>query len=199
MKRPPDKHGILILAAGNASRFGSPKQLLFYQHKTFIRRIAEEATRALGNALVVVTGANAELIEPEIADLTFVRNEEWEEGMGTSISKGITEMMKLFPALEDVTILVCDQPHVSASLLLQMAAQKEATGKGMIACAYNNTIGTPSLFDKHYFNALCTLNGQQGAKVLLQKFPEDVAVVDFPSGAIDIDTREDYERLIQSV
>ena len=194
-----NKHGILILAAGNASRFGSPKQLLVYHRKTFIRRIAEEAMTAFGDKLIVVTGANAALVEAEIADLTFVRNEEWQDGMGSSISKGMKEMMGSFPALQDVIILVCDQPHVSADLLLQMAAQKQSTGKGMVACAYNNTIGTPALFDKQYFNALSTLSGQQGAKVLLQQFRDDVTTVDFPSGHIDIDTTEDYERLIQSI
>lgn len=194
-----NNHGILILAAGNASRFGSPKQLLLYHHKTFIRRIAEEAMTAFGDQLIVVTGANASLVEAEITDLTFVRNEEWQDGMGSSISKGMKEMMRSFPALQDVIILVCDQPHVSADLLLQMAAQKQSTGKGMVACAYNNTIGTPALFDKQYFNALSTLSGQQGAKVLLQQFRDDVATVDFPSGHIDIDTTEDYERLIKSI
>jgi molybdenum cofactor cytidylyltransferase len=193
------KHSVLILAAGNASRFGSPKQLLVYNNKTFIRRIADEAIKAFGTSLVVVTGAHAELIETEIADLTFVRNEAWQDGMGSSISKGMTSLMDLYSDSQDVIILVCDQPHVSADLLLQIKERRQSTGKRMIACAYNNTIGTPAFFDKYYFNELSALNGQQGAKVLFQKYPDDVATIDFPSGHIDIDTTEDYERLIQSV
>jgi len=194
-----NKHSILILAAGNASRFGSPKQLLPYKDKTFIRRIADEAMTAFGHDIVVVTGANASLVEAEIPDLTVVRNEAWQDGMGSSVSKGMTTLMNLYPANQDVIILVCDQPHVSADLLLQIETRRLSTGKGMIACAYNNTIGTPALFDKRYFSELSALNGQQGAKVLLQQYPDDVATVDFPAGDIDIDTAEDYERLIQSI
>lgn len=194
-----NKHSILILAAGNASRFGSPKQLLPYKDKTFIRRIADEAMTAFGRDIVVVTGANASLVEAEIPDLTVVRNEAWQDGMGSSVSKGMTTLMNLYPANQDVIILVCDQPHVSADLLLQIETRRLSTGKGMIACAYNNTIGTPALFDKRYFSELSALNGQQGAKVLLQQYPDDVATVDFPAGDIDIDTAEDYERLIQSI
>lgn len=194
-----NKHSILILAAGNASRFGSPKQLLKYKDKTFIRRVADVAMTAIGHSLVVVTGAHAEEVEAEIPDLTFVRNEEWQDGMGSSVSKGMKTIMELYPEAQDVIILVCDQPHVTADLLFQLKEERQSSGKRMIAAAYNNTIGTPALFDKHYFDALVQLTGQQGAKVLLQQFPEDLAKVDFPSGEIDIDTAEDYERLIQSV
>ena len=193
------KHSILILAAGNASRFGSPKQLLKYKDKTFIRRVADVAMTAIGHSLVVVTGAHAAEVEAEISDLTFVRNEEWQDGMGSSISIGMKAIIELYPASQDVIILVCDQPYVTADLLFQIKEQRQSTGKRMIAAAYNNTIGTPALFDKYYFDELSQLSGQQGAKVLLQQYPDDVATVDFPSGDIDIDTTDDYERLIQSV
>jgi molybdenum cofactor cytidylyltransferase len=194
-----NKHAILILAAGNASRFGSPKQLLLYKGKTFIRRVADVAMTAIGHSLVVVTGAHGAQVEAEIADLTFVRNEEWQDGMGCSISKGMKTIMELYPDAQDVIILVCDQPYVTADLLFEIKEQRQSTGKRMIAAAYNNTIGTPALFDKYYFNELSALTGQQGAKALLQQYPDDIATVDFPAGDIDIDTTEDYERLIQSV
>jgi molybdenum cofactor cytidylyltransferase len=193
------KHSILILAAGNASRFGSPKQLLQYKDKTFIRRVADVAMTGCGHSLVVVTGAHAAEVEAEIPDLTFVRNDEWQDGMGSSISKGMKAIIELYPDAKDVIILVCDQPHITADLLFQIKEQRQSTGKRMIAAAYNNTIGTPALFDQYYFEKLSQLNGQQGAKVLLQQYPDDVATVDFPSGDIDIDTTEDYQRLIQSV
>jgi molybdenum cofactor cytidylyltransferase len=66
----------------------------------------------------------------------------------------------------------------------------------MVACAYDNTIGVPALFDKKYFNDLLSLNGEAGARKLLQQFRDDVAIVDFPGGTADIDTPEDYQKIV---
>jgi molybdenum cofactor cytidylyltransferase len=191
------EHGVLILAAGNASRFGSPKQLLIYQDQTLLQRIVTESSAA--GAVLVVTGAHAVLIEAQLKEIPFVRNESWEKGMGASIHTGMQAIRQLHPALQDVIILVCDQPYVTASLLQQMAEQKASTGKGIIACTYEDTIGTPVLFDRLYFDALQALDGQKGAKVLLQQFSADIATVGFPLGRVDIDTAEDYRQLVQSI
>ena len=65
----------------------------------------------------------------------------------------------------------------------------------MLACTYAGTTGTPVLFDKKYFTPLSLLQGSQGAKKLVQQFIDDSATVDFPLGAIDIDTPDDYSQL----
>ncbi len=56
-------------------------------------------------------------------------------------------------------------------------------------------MGTPALFDKTIFASLLKLKGDTGAKKIMKKNPDQVAVVDFPLGNIDIDTEEDYESL----
>ena len=76
-------------------------------------------------------------------------------------------------------------------------SQVTITNKGIIAAAYNDTTGTPVLFDKKYFEQLALLNVQYGAKKLLQQFKDDVAKLPFALGAVDIDTKEDYENLKQ--
>ena len=58
-------YGILILAAGNSSRLGEPKQLLRYQDKTLIRHVTQAAIAAKSTSVTVVTGSNADLIEKE--------------------------------------------------------------------------------------------------------------------------------------
>jgi len=89
--------------------------------------------------------------------------------------------------------MLCDQPFVDASLLNQLVQKKSL--KGIIASTYNGIIGAPVLFDVAYFDELLLLKGQEGAKKLLTKYPEDIDTVAFPLGSIDIDTMEDYERL----
>jgi molybdenum cofactor cytidylyltransferase len=73
-----------------------------------------------------------------------------------------------------------------------------ASGKGLIACTYAETLGTPVLFRRPYFNALLALSGDAGAKQLLKRHPDDVATVPFPKGGIDIDTEEDFRVLKNS-
>jgi len=191
------EHGVLILAAGNATRFGSPKQLLAYQDQTLLQRIITEGSAA--GAVLVVTGAHAALVEEQLKAIPFIRNESWEKGMGSSICTGMQTIRQQHPQLQDVIILVCDQPYVTASLLHQMAEQKATTRKGIVASAYNDTLGTPVLFDKSYFDALQALDGPKGAKLLLHQFSKDIATVDFPLGSVDIDTTEDYRKLVQSI
>ena len=69
-------------------------------------------------------------------------------------------------------------------------------GKGIIACAYAGTVGTPVLFNKKYFSELLNLKGKQSAKQLLDKYVIDLSSVPFAGGEIDIDTQEDYQKLV---
>jgi len=82
-------------------------------------------------------------------------------------------------------------------LFQQLFQEQNKSAKHIVASAYGDTIGTPALFTGKYFDALMGLTGEQGAKILLKKYSEDLAAVDFPGGDIDIDTQEDYENLLK--
>jgi molybdenum cofactor cytidylyltransferase len=192
-----EKYGVIILGAGSSSRLGQPKQLLMYMGKTLICQMAEEAIEAVGSPVVLVTGANAPQIIEKLCGfkIDIVENENWAEGMGSSISTGMKAMMN-YKDITGVIIMVCDQPFVNAALLRQLMDQQLITGKGIIASTYDNTAGTPVLFNSTYFEALTALQGQEGAKRILQQSTDDLALVPFPLGALDIDTAEDYQRLL---
>lgn len=192
--------GIIILAAGGSTRMGQPKMLLTYGGKTLLQRVAEQALGATTAPVVVVTGAGHDLVQQTLQHQAayFVHNEQWQEGMGVSIRTGVGKITEIDKALDAVIILVCDQPFITTALLQQMMQQQSETGKGLVACAYSNTIGTPVLFSKIYFAQLLTLHGKEGAKSILKQSAEDIAVVDFPQGATDIDTPGDYERLLNA-
>ncbi|MBL0356291.1 MAG: nucleotidyltransferase family protein [Chitinophagaceae bacterium] len=188
----------LLLAAGSSSRMGQPKMLLDFRGKTILQHSIDEIKKLPGNQLLVVTGCYYSLLKEilEQQQIEFVQNEQWQEGMGTSIQKGVKYITRYYPDATSVTILVCDQPFISAGLFQEMREMKQQAGKGIIACTYNDTIGTPVLFDKTYFDQLALLSGPSGAKKIVQQFAEDTAMVNFPLGAVDIDTAEDYEQLI---
>ena len=174
-----------------------PKMLLDFNGKTLLQHILDEVQQLHNTSLLVVTGCYHDLLKEilQAQQIPFIKNEQWEEGMGTSIQKGITHLMGHYSNADNVMVLVCDQPFISSGLLQQMMDTKQTTGKGIIACTYNNTTGTPVLFDKKYFNQLAMLQGVTGAKKMIQQFMDDMVPVHFPEGAIDIDTPDDYNKL----
>ena len=193
-----NKIGIIILAAGNSSRLGRPKQLLEYKESTLLKNTVSEALKVENSFIIVVTGSNHDLIEKELnlTDITFSFNSEWENGMSSSIVKGIKELLLLNPDCEQCILAVCDQPFVTVSVFENLIFESNKTKKGIAASAYSETLGTPVLFHKKYFQELLELKGQEGAKKLIKKYTEDVVSVLFEKGNIDIDTEEDYSKLI---
>jgi len=189
--------GIIILAAGNSSRLGQPKQLLDYQGKTLLRHTVEQAL-AVSSRVIVVTGSENSGIEKETGSAGTVQNKNWQEGMASSIHKGLNEMLSTYPETENILITVCDQPHIDASVLSELIEKKQSSGKGIMASHYSGTLGTPVLFSRSYFNDLLQLSGQEGAKKLLVKYRDDVGQVMFEKGSVDIDTTEDYQKLIKN-
>jgi molybdenum cofactor cytidylyltransferase len=193
MKSTPT--AVLILAAGASRRLGKPKQQLVFHDQTLLHRII--ATAADLNAGPVLVVLNGEIMLPESETIKTIVNHQWQEGMSTSIRCGIEMLQKTFPSIETVIITVCDQPYVSVDLFQELIDTYRQTKKPIIACSYADTIGTPVLFHQSIFQELQELNGDKGARHLLNKDKHRVGLVNFPLGAIDIDTEEDYERLIK--
>lgn len=192
--------GVIILAAGSSSRFGNTKQLLRFKGKTLLKHTIEEAAQAGAQPIVVVTGANADEISKELKNenVEIVFNKDWELGMASGIVTGLRTAITLDKDVEKVIIAVCDQPFVSSSLFQQLFQEQNKSHKHMVASAYADTVGTPALFTKKYFDELMGLTGDHGAKILFKKYGDDLATVKFPDGNIDIDTREDYENLLKA-
>lgn len=189
---------IVILAAGNSSRLGKPKQLLPYRQKTLIEHIVAEALQTCV-PVAVVTGAAANEVAACLKnnDVVLVNNPQWQSGMASGIAVGIAKALSLNGQLRRIILAVCDQPYVTTALFKKLVATQQQTGKGIIACGYADTVGTPVLFTALYFEQLKNLSGAEGAKKLLKTYGDDVATVSFMEGRIDIDTEEDYQKLLK--
>jgi molybdenum cofactor cytidylyltransferase len=190
--------GIIILAAGNSSRMGQPKQLLNYNNKTLLQTVIDEAAKTDCKPIVVVLGANAEEVATRHRNkqISFVINENWESGMASSIVAGLSSVIHNTKELESIIVAVADQVFIKMSTFNNLIEKQKETGKNIIASQYANTLGIPVLFHKHYFDALLSLKGTNGAKNILKQFTQDVETVVFELGEIDIDTAEDYHNLI---
>ena len=198
--QPDDKqYGIVILAAGKSLRLGKPKQLLSFEGESLIRRIAGIALQ-VSKQVIVVTGAENQKVEEELQQLPVIiaYNENFNEGIASSIRTGVQMVLKKFREVEGVIFLVCDQPYISASLLKHFITEYEKSNKIVAACIYNDSIGTPVLFDKQYFPSLLQLKGDSGAKKIIHENLENVITINFLGGAIDIDTHEDYRLVLEN-
>ena len=191
--------GVILLAAGASVRMGKAKQLLEFQAKTLLRRSAETALQ-ISDKVVVTLGARSKVLRKEIEDLPILiaENEAWKTGMGSSIKTGLKNLLEKDENLISVIILVCDQPFINADLLRKIAGEFEKTNAPVVACEYENTLGVPALFSAEIFPELLALAPSHGAKNLIKKHRNKTVAVPFPKGAFDVDTPEDYKKLIEN-
>jgi molybdenum cofactor cytidylyltransferase len=189
--------GVIILAAGESSRLGSPKQLLVYSGVSLLQHAIDVAQSSDAGIVIVVLGANADLITDELklARANIVVNAAWKEGMASTIQYGLQTLVKLNPQAEAVILMVADQPFVTVDLLNNLMEVNRKEQRSIVAGKYGDTFGTPVLFAKRFFPELLELTGDVGAKSLVRKYMNDVTFVPFPKGEIDIDTMEDYTSL----
>src|ERR1700720_632430 len=128
----------VILAAGESSRLGQPKQLIQFRGKTLVRRMVDGASEAgcrpvlvvLGNSNRTASGSargearerEIDLVEAISSELkktgaTIVANPNWKRGIGTSIRAGVQRLIEIAPGVEATVLLTCDQPFVDRTVI----------------------------------------------------------------------------------
>jgi molybdenum cofactor cytidylyltransferase len=187
---------VLILAAGNSSRLGLPKQLLQHQQKSLLRQIAEKALSLQPAAVAVVLGFESGRMRHELDDLPvlIVMNSIWHEGVASSIRAGIRSLPE---TIDCALITLCDQPFVTSGLLGQLIASCTADHP-IVATAYEQTLGVPACFSRTLFPELLDLKGDAGAKRVIEQNRASVTSIPFPPASIDIDTLDDYRKHVLS-
>ena len=106
---------LILLAAGESKRMGTPKQLLQYQGCSLIRHAASSAIASSCNPITIVLGANSDRLTPEINDLPvhISYNQGWQEGMSSSIATGINTLLEMNLDFDAVIVALSDQPFIT--------------------------------------------------------------------------------------
>lgn len=193
--------GIIILAAGSASRMGSPKQILDINGKSLLERVIALTDHMDAGVRTVVLGANKEVIKPEIAHLavSIIENPNWQEGMSTSIKMGMVGTFMINKDVDKVLVLAGDMPGISVQHLNRLvAASLEVPEKTIFASAYDETIGVPCVFGKEHFIDLIELEGDTGAAQVFMKYKDSLLPVTMTEGSVDLDTPKDYFNYLES-
>jgi len=184
----------VILAAGGAQRFGSPKILLDWKGKPLIRHVAEVALRSGLFPVVVVLGSEVEAAVSILQDLPVevVVNENWHNGQGSSVAAGVkalpagTGALLFFPA---------DLPQVSVDIVHALVDEYSRSMKDVIQPRVGGAPVNPVLFGEVTFPHLQKLNGREGGRGIFAQFPPETLMWEDQRLLMDIDTPEDYDRL----
>ena len=188
--------GIVILAAGEARRFGACKQLAEFQNKPLLQYVIDAAIALPHKRLMVITGKYDLEIEAAFESGLFggaerVYNPDWPEGMSSSIRLGCKILAS---ECDQILVLLSDQILVSTQELHELLDGTDSTG---VACAgFSGTVGPPALFGKVFYPALLSLDAENGAKRVLTNPENHVRVVPMTSAGWDIDTPQDLENLV---
>jgi molybdenum cofactor cytidylyltransferase len=191
---------IIILAAGASTRLGRPKQLLPWQGVTLLQHAIQTALTVTTQP-VVVTGANGEHLAAALdpGQVKWVFNPNWQQGIASSIRCGLQALLNRTPEPDQVIFMVCDQPFVTPGLLLDLINEQQKSHKPIVASAYAGTLGIPALFNKSFFPQLLDLQGDTGARKIIQQHADETAFVAFQEGAYDIDTEGQYKELVDKL
>lgn len=189
----------VVLAAGGASRLGQPKQLLDWHGKPFIRAVAETALAAKLRPVLVVTGAYHAEASAVLDGLpvVIVHNPDWEQGQSTSVRAAVRVLEKESREAAAALFLLVDQPQIPVTLIRAVLDTYAKSLSPIVAPLVDNRRGNPVLFDRRTFSSLAAVEGDAGGRKVFSKFPVIyVPWLDARSG-LDVDTLEDYQRLLE--
>jgi molybdenum cofactor cytidylyltransferase len=185
----------VILAAGLSRRMGQAKLLMLLDGRAIVRHAVEAVLTGGVDSVWVVSGPAVEAIEAALAglDVQIVVNPAPEDGQAGSVRAGIAAL----PASADSALIALgDQPMLSPSIIPALLAARRTSDKAIVAPRYRDGQGNPVLFKREIFPELLRLDGDQGARPIIQKDPARVEWVDLDLAMpADVDTPGDYEKI----
>ena len=191
----------VVLAAGQAKRFGVLKQVLSWRGVPLVAHVTEQALSCPDIHRVVVTvGAEGQQVRAAIAPragdrhLTIADVADWAGGQSRSVRAGLQTAQDSAGAIAGALFLLADQPGVSPELLSALVQRHRETLAPVVAPRYAGQRGNPVLFDHRTFAEFGALTGDVGARSIIRRHEDAIAWVDWPADEIlrDIDTPDDY-------
>ena len=180
----------IVLAAGKSSRMGSNKLLADLNGKPLLRHSVEALKASSVHDIIVVTGNEPERIQSALVPLevTLVHNANFAEGLSTSLKRGLAAV-----SAEADAVLVClgDMPLVDAQTIDRLvAAFNVAEHRTICVPTFEGKRGNPVLWGRQHFIAIDEIEGDQGARLLLDALSDEVVEIEVKTQAVlvDVDT-----------
>ena len=186
----------IILAAGMSKRFGRPKQLLKIGGEFIINRVVDAALKSLLDSVILVLGhCHAEIL-PVLGDriknpnLQMVINRDYKKGMSCSLRCGVLTVQSRSAA---IMFLLGDQPLLDSETINLLIEQYRLSPKEICVPLCQGRRKNPTLFSSAYYDRLLTIEGDTGARAIIEGQPENVLFVEIgrPDCFQDVDTPGD--------
>lgn len=187
------KLGVILLAAGRSTRFGTNKLLVEIDNRPMVCYAMEVAGALNAAQTAVVTGCEAIARLAASYGFAVIPNDAPQLGQAHSICLGVRAMQDM----DAVLLMVCDQPKLSGASLERLV-RRFASADKPVACLKDNTHrGNPAVFARSTFGELLALEGDRGAKSVLRAHESDLLVVEtvLPDELADADTPEMLEKM----
>lgn len=187
--------GGVILAAGQSSRMpGSQKLLLDIAGVPMVRHVLEAASEG-GCHQTVVVYAEDDVGRAVDGRTELVFNPDAASGMASSLQIGLRALR---PEIEGLMVLLGDQPLVgSRTVATLLRAWRREGSRPAVAVAQDGGWAPPVVLSRELWPQLMTLTGDAGARQVLHGRPELVDIVPAPGRADDIDTPDDYAKIVR--
>jgi molybdenum cofactor cytidylyltransferase len=186
----------IVLAAGAGARFGGGKLLASWRGGALLDGALASAFAAPVRRITLAVGADAERVvaaaeafasrrgEPD--RLTIVRAPDWALGLSASLKRAVAG---LAPDVDAVFVFLGDMPLIPPDV---PAALAEALSPDVEAAVpvFDSLIGHPALISASLFPLIMGLEGDRGARSLLEALGPRLARVAAPDAGVlfDVDT-----------
>ncbi|MEM0279961.1 MAG: nucleotidyltransferase family protein [Metallosphaera sp.] len=174
--------GVIVLAAGEGSRFGKNKLLADLKGKPVLRWVLE----SLPNQRVIVAGRYAKEIIQSFPDEVIVYNPWWRDGISSSLKLGL----KFFTNTEGILVALGDMPLITKETVRRII-NGFSQGCPAVVPVHDGQWGNPVLISNKLYSKIRDIKGDVGAKVILKQ-TEGVCFVECGNEIlIDVDTEAD--------
>ena len=190
------KLGCVVMAAGNARRFGANKLAAPLDGRSLILRALEAVPAELFDNVVVVTQY------PEVLELagTFhfsaIQNPHPDRGISHTIKLGLTGLRDC----DGVLFLVSDQPLLKRESVAKLVELWRQHPDRIAALGHNGVRGNPCLFPARLFPELMVLTGDHGGSSVIRRHEEELLLLETQAQELtDVDTPEAMDQLRSSL
>ena len=196
---PPRSVAGIVLAAGRSSRMAPHNKLLIADRsgRSMVARVADNLLSAQLRPVLIVTGHHGEEVVRSLAGrpVRIVSAPDYAAGLSASLRAGLAAVPPECPA-----VLVClgDMPLVTGRMMQRLLdAYDPNEDRTIVAPTCRGAVGNPVLWDRRFFPEIMALQGDSGARRLMERHMASVALVDIGDDAVlrDFDTAQSLAEL----
>ena len=187
----------IILASGLSKRFGKNKLLLPFGEQRLIEHVIDQVKLSRLREIYLVYGQREQefLNIGKKKKVSLIYNPNFSMGQSEAVKKGV---QVLAGRARGILFFLGDQPFVNPCTINRMLACFDDHPDAIILPMYRGSRGNPVLFSQRFFDEMLELKGDQGARSIIQRYPQHLIPIPIENGMelLDIDDQGDYYKAL---